>query len=67
MNASSHAFAGFTGVCLILILLAAYAANEKYVCMGMQRGQIATVSASSVEEAVQIAKASWNAAGCYRE
>jgi hypothetical protein len=66
MDVHSRRCAYFTGVCLALILFAAYAFDEQYVCMGMQRGQIATVSASLVEVAVNIAKACWGAAGCYK-
>jgi hypothetical protein len=67
MDLHSRRCAYFTGVCLALILFAAYAFEEQYVCMGMQRGQIATVSASSVEMAVKIAKACWGTAGCYKK
>jgi acyl-homoserine lactone acylase PvdQ len=67
MDVQSRKWACFTGVCLALILFAAYALDKNYVCMGMQRGQIATVAANSVEAAVKIAKSSWGAAGCYKK
>ena len=67
MEVQSRRYACFTGVCLVLILFTAYALDEKYVCMGMQRGQIATVAANSVEAAVKIAKSFWGAAGCYKK
>lgn len=67
MDVQGRRFTYCTGVCLLLILFAAYAHNEQYVCLGMQRGQIATVTANSVYAAVQIAKASWGAAGCFKK
>ena len=65
MDVQSRRCACFTGVCLLLIVFAAYALNQQFVCLGMQRGQIATVAANSVEVAVKIAKAAWGGAGCY--
>jgi hypothetical protein len=67
MDAQSRRFACFTGVCLVFILFAAYALDEKYMCMGAQRGQFATVTANSVKEAATLAKAFWGAAGCYKK
>jgi hypothetical protein len=51
----------------VFILFAAYALDEKYMCMGAQRRQFATVTANSVKEAVTLAKAFWGAAGCYKK
>ncbi|MFJ2320451.1 hypothetical protein [Pseudomonas sp. NPDC087817] len=67
MDVQSRRYACFTGVCLLLIVFAAYALNQQFVCLGTQRGQIATMSASSLEAAVKIAKATWGAAGCYKK
>ncbi|WP_277758304.1 hypothetical protein [Pseudomonas sp. A34-9] len=67
MDVQNRRFACFTGVCLVLIVCAAYALNEKYVCMGAQRGQFATVTANSTKEAATLAKAFWGAAGCYKK
>lgn len=67
MDVLSRRLACFTGVCLVFILFAAYALDEKYVCMGPQRGQFATLTANSVKEASTLTKAFWGAAGCYKK
>jgi len=67
MNASANRLVGRVAVCFLLMSLGAYAASAEYICLGMQRGQNTTVTASSLEAANKKAKAQWGAAGCYKK
>lgn len=67
MNLSDTRLVGWVAVCLLLMSLGAHAASFEYICLGMQRGQNTTVTASSLEAAIKKAKAQWGAAGCYKK
>jgi hypothetical protein len=67
MNVSANRRVGCVAVWLLFMSLGAYAASAEYICLGMQRGQITTVTASSLKAAIKIAKDQWGAAGCYKK
>lgn len=67
MNVSAHRLVGCVAACLLLMSLGAQAASAEYICLGMQRGQNTSVTASSLKAAIKKAKVQWGAAGCYKK
>lgn len=67
MNRVCRMLTGVVAAWLLAASMSACAETAEYICLGHERGQEATVIASSTAEAVALAKSYWRSAGCYKK
>ncbi len=67
MKRTCQTLPGVVAACLLAVSMSACAETAEYICLGYERGQEATVIASSTAEAVALAKSYWRSAGCYKK
>lgn len=67
MKRTCQTLPGVVAAWLLAASMSACAETAEYICLGHERGQEATVIASSTAEAVALAKSYWRSAGCYKK